>query len=253
MQLIWVPDALETVDEAQATLVAELQAANIEQRRRGRARSARRVQGPRARSAAPSAVAVAGYPVAPGDAKRVYLVHDRGDREAVGALQAELERRGHVVMLPLGEGSEAEAREVHEMSMVLSDAVIIFYGTAIGALGADEALRPREGARVGTSAARSGPRPSGSPSRSRRHKTAYETDEALVLDGTDWPRSPRGPGALPRPARLGRGRAMTLDALVQPVSRTAARSGSRKRTCSSVAARTSTSSSPSWRGPGSSR
>ena len=33
-------------------------------------------------------------------------------------------------MLPLGEGSEVEAREVHETSMVLSDAVIIFYGTA---------------------------------------------------------------------------------------------------------------------------
>ena len=33
-------------------------------------------------------------------------------------------------ILPLGEGTEAEAREVHEASMVLCDAVIIFYGTA---------------------------------------------------------------------------------------------------------------------------
>ena len=80
----------------------------------------------------------------------MYLVHDRADREAVGALQAELERRGHVVMLPLGEGSEAEAREVHEASMVLSDAVIIFYGDHLGALGADEALRHREGTGLGT-------------------------------------------------------------------------------------------------------
>ena len=68
-------------------------------------------------------------PAATGD-ERVYLVHDRADREAIGPLQTELERRGHVVMLPLGEGSEVEAQEVHETSMVLCDAVIIFYGAA---------------------------------------------------------------------------------------------------------------------------
>jgi hypothetical protein len=58
----------------------------------------------------------------------VYLVYDQADSEAAGALQGMIESRGCHVLSPLTEGSESEVREVHETSMVLSDAVLIYYG-----------------------------------------------------------------------------------------------------------------------------
>jgi hypothetical protein len=129
VQLIWVPEAGDSMDEAQTALVASLQAADF----------GSNVEVVRAPLDAFKAhlLDLLHPPVAPPvpptvgeQAHRVYLVHDLGDGDAVGPLQAELERLGHAVLLPLGEGSEAEAREVHETSMVLSDAVIIYYGTA---------------------------------------------------------------------------------------------------------------------------
>jgi hypothetical protein len=123
-------------------------------------------------------------PAATGDGQRVYLVHDRADREAIGPLQTELERRGHVVMLPLGEGSEVEAQEVHETSMVLCDAVIIFYGA-----GSEHWVRmklfdllkaPGWGRSVPFRAkAVWVAEPATAP------KLSYTTDEALVLRATD--------------------------------------------------------------------
>ena len=77
-QLIWIPEALETIDEAQASLVAGLQTADIGSRRRDRAGSARGVQGVRPRSAAPSPSPPPRAPaVDPRGRRRVYLVHDR--------------------------------------------------------------------------------------------------------------------------------------------------------------------------------
>ena len=110
-------------------------------------------------------------------------MHDRDDREAIGPLQAELERLGHVVVLPLREGSEAEAREVHETSMVLCDAVLIFYGTAsehwVRMKLFDILKAPGWGRRrpfEATAVWVAGP--------STPSKAGYETDEALVLDAT---------------------------------------------------------------------
>ena len=86
-------------------------------------------------------------------------------------------------MLPLGEGSEAEAREVHEMSMVLSDAVIIFYGGAsehwVRMKLFDLLKAPGWGRRVpfrATAVWVAEP--------ATAHKLAYTTDEALVLRAT---------------------------------------------------------------------
>jgi hypothetical protein len=62
------------------------------------------------------------------DGKTVYLVSDPVDRDGAGRLQSEIEARGCHVLSPLVEGSESEVREVHETSMVLSDAVLIYYG-----------------------------------------------------------------------------------------------------------------------------
>ena len=181
-QLIWIPEALEAVDEAQAALVAGLQAANV-------GHGVEVVRAPLEAFKAyvldqlqppPPPLPV---PVAPQDARRVYLVHDRGDREAVGPLHAELDRLGYVVMLPLGEGSEAEAREVHETSMVLCDAVIIYYGTAtehwVRMKLFDLVKAPGWGRRVPFRATAVWVAEPATP-----HKAAYATDEALVLDAT---------------------------------------------------------------------
>ena len=113
----------------------------------------------------------------------MYLVHDRADREAVGVVQAELERLGLVVILPLGEGSEAEAREVHEASMVLSDAVIIFYGTTsehwVRMKLFDIVKAPGWGRNAPFRAKAVWVAEPVTPL-----KATYSTDEALVLDGT---------------------------------------------------------------------
>ena len=86
-------------------------------------------------------------------------------------------------MLPLGEGSEAEAREVHETSMVLSDAVIIFYGAASEHWVRMKLFDLVKARGWGRSA----------PFRAAAvwvadpvtpQKAAYETDEAMVLDAT---------------------------------------------------------------------
>ena len=61
--------------------------------------------------------------------RTVYLVYDQADGEAADALQS-TDRESGVLrgVFRLMEGSESEVREVHETSMVLSDAVLIYYG-----------------------------------------------------------------------------------------------------------------------------
>ena len=128
-QLIWLPEALDTPTRARPrswpAAVGEHRP-----RRRGRARSARGVQGPRPRPAASPAVATT-EPCG----------HRRGDEGVPGARPRSTGRRsarcrpswsgsGTWSCCRWAKGSEAEAREVHEASMVLSDAVIIYYGTA---------------------------------------------------------------------------------------------------------------------------
>lgn len=183
VQLIWIPEGLEPSDDDQRTLVADLQGADI----------GSRVEVVRAPLEAfkahvldllrpPSPPPV--EPAAAGDGQRVYLVHDRADAEAIGPLQTELERRGHVVMLPLGEGSEAEAREVHETSMALCDAVIIFYGATSEHWVRMKLFDLLKAPRWGRSA----------PFRATAvwvaepvtpHKASYSTDEALILRATE--------------------------------------------------------------------
>ena len=113
----------------------------------------------------------------------MYLAHDRGDQEAVGPLQTELERLGCMVLLPLGEGTEVEAREVHEAAMVLCDAVIIYYGTAsehwVRMKLFDILKAPGWGRREPLRATAVWVAEPTTP-----HKLAYETDEAMVLHGT---------------------------------------------------------------------
>ena len=61
---------------------------------------------------------------------RIYLICDKQDCEAITSLQDYFYEKGFEVILPLIEGDEAEVREDHKESLLLCDAVVIFYGNA---------------------------------------------------------------------------------------------------------------------------
>ncbi|HEY3102919.1 MAG TPA: hypothetical protein VGJ69_04970, partial [Pyrinomonadaceae bacterium] len=61
---------------------------------------------------------------------RVYLICDKQDYDAIGLLSDHLFDQGFEVTLPLFEGDEAEVREDHKESLLLCDAVVIFYGNS---------------------------------------------------------------------------------------------------------------------------
>jgi hypothetical protein len=128
-QLIWIPDELPAVEEPQAELIGALETADVGDEtevvraplERFKAYALERLAPPR-----PTAIS----PGDPHAAKHVYLIHEREDRGPAEAVRAQLEAMGHVVMLPLAEGAESEAREVHQESLVYCDAVLIYHGSA---------------------------------------------------------------------------------------------------------------------------
>jgi hypothetical protein len=61
---------------------------------------------------------------------RVYLVCDKQDYEQLAPVEEHLYNSGFEVTLPLFEGDEAEVREDHKESLLICDAVVIFYGNA---------------------------------------------------------------------------------------------------------------------------
>lgn len=127
--LIWAPERLETPEPRQAELLEQLAAGELGQEPelvRAPLNSFLAYLTEHITPPPPPAVEVAPA----GESARVYLVCDTHDFEAVEVVHSALEAGGHVVMLPLHEGSEAEAREVHEMSLVLSDAVLLYWGHA---------------------------------------------------------------------------------------------------------------------------
>jgi hypothetical protein len=62
--------------------------------------------------------------------RRIYLICERADLEAVKPLQEYLRGQGFGVQAPLMEGEEQEIREDHQDTLVLCDAVLIYYGSA---------------------------------------------------------------------------------------------------------------------------
>ena len=61
---------------------------------------------------------------------RVYVICDQQDYGSIAPLEDHLFSQGFEVTLPLMEGDEAEVREDHKESLLLCDAVVIFYGNA---------------------------------------------------------------------------------------------------------------------------
>lgn len=59
---------------------------------------------------------------------RIYLICDTQDYDSIGSLEDYFYNQGFEVTLPLREGDEAEIREDNKESLLLCDAVVIFYG-----------------------------------------------------------------------------------------------------------------------------
>ena len=59
---------------------------------------------------------------------RIYLICDTQDYDSIASLEDYFYNQGFEVTLPLREGDEAEVREDHKESLLLCDAVVIFYG-----------------------------------------------------------------------------------------------------------------------------
>lgn len=125
-QLIWLPEDVTPDDETQASLVQTLRSQEV-------GYDVELLQGPfdalkahlldLTRPPEPGQRAVPAGP-----ARLVYLVCDREDFDAIAPVKRALEESGHTVLLPLREGTDVEAREVHETSLVLCDAALVFYG-----------------------------------------------------------------------------------------------------------------------------
>ncbi len=191
LQLIWIPEELDAPEEAQAALIEGLQKADVGDEAEVVRASLERFKAYALERIAPPPEPAPVAAAAPGQAGRVYLVCDADDRAPAAAVQDQLEERGHVVMLPLGEGTESEAREVHETSMVLCDAVLIYWGNATEHWARMKLLDLLKAPGWGRSqpfqatAVLLAP-PSSAP------KATYDTNEALVLDATGG----LGPSAL---------------------------------------------------------
>ena len=61
---------------------------------------------------------------------RIYLICDKQDYDTIAPLSDHLFDQGFEVTLPLFEGDEAEVREDHKESLLMCDAVVIFYGNS---------------------------------------------------------------------------------------------------------------------------
>lgn len=59
---------------------------------------------------------------------RIYLICDQRDLETVAPVEDLLFDQGHEVIVPVFEGDEAQVRRDHEESLVLCDAVLLYYG-----------------------------------------------------------------------------------------------------------------------------
>jgi hypothetical protein len=125
-QLIWIDEGLDVVEEEQVELIGRIETTNVDS-------GVEVVRAPLDRFKAHILDTMSRSPVpattdTDSEGRTVYLVYAPADSDAAEVLQGTIEAQGYHVIAPLTEGSEAEVREVHETSMVLSDAVLIYYG-----------------------------------------------------------------------------------------------------------------------------
>jgi len=133
-RLIWLPEGLETKEDRQRQFVEYLkydttaqQGADVLQTSIEELKTY--IQDKLRPKAKPTNGNGNGHKTQEGP-RRVYLVCDKQDYDSIGPLSDHLYDQGFEVTLPLFEGDEAEVREDHKESLLLCDAVVIFYGNS---------------------------------------------------------------------------------------------------------------------------
>ena len=131
-RLLWIPDGLQVDDERQRQVIerlkrdprirdnADLLETFFEDLRTMMQDWLRKSRAPQAPSPPTSAAA----------ARRLYVVADARDANAIGAWLDPLFDQGLEVIQPMFEGDEAELREYHEENLASCDGLLIFYGAA---------------------------------------------------------------------------------------------------------------------------
>jgi len=130
-RLIWIPPGLETADERQRSFVrsirddprmrkdCDLLETSLEDLKTFIHQV---LDAPRPKERA-QAADTSGDGV-----RRIYLICDQRDQEAISPLSDALFERGFEVITPVFEGDEAEVREDHEENLRSCDAVLVYYG-----------------------------------------------------------------------------------------------------------------------------
>lgn len=135
-RLIWLPAGLETEDERQRELIDHLRDdARLHERGDLLETGLEDFKSALLRYLAPETEeepaddpAPAGEAAAEDDLLRVYLICDQRDLGATAELEDLLFDRGLEVVTPIFEGDEAQVRRDHEESLVLCDAVLLYWG-----------------------------------------------------------------------------------------------------------------------------
>ena len=141
-RLVWLPAGLETDDERQRKLIERLRT-DVRSQESGdllettledfKTVLVRHLRPPEetAQGQADGPAGTAGEAAGPGDGLlRVYLVCDQRDLGATAELEDLLFDRGFEVILPVFDGDEAQVRRDHEESLVVCDAVLLYWGHA---------------------------------------------------------------------------------------------------------------------------
>ena len=136
-RLIWLPEGLEAKEDRQRQFVEHLKYdADAQQGADVLQTSIEELKTYIEDKLRPKPKAVASNGNGNGHAKsdegplRVYLICDKQDYDAIAPLSDHLFDQGFEVTLPLFEGDEAEVREDHKESLLICDAVVIFYGNS---------------------------------------------------------------------------------------------------------------------------
>jgi hypothetical protein len=136
-RLIWLPEGLEAKEDRQRQFVDHLKYdANAQQGADVLQTSIEELKTYIEDKLRPKPKAVTSNGNGNGHAKadegplRIYLICDKQDYEAIAPLSDHLFDQGFEVTLPLFEGDEAEVREDHKESLLICDAVVLFYGNS---------------------------------------------------------------------------------------------------------------------------
>jgi TIR domain len=131
-RLIWLPDGLTTEDDRQRKFIDYVRSdPSIQKSAEFLEGSLEKLKGAvekeLAKIRSPGPAATIAREVGP---RRIYLIHDKADADAVAPISEFLFSEGFEPIQPLMEGDEAQVREDHKDNLATCDAALIYHGAA---------------------------------------------------------------------------------------------------------------------------